>query len=176
MVFQRRWDGSVDFNRDWKSYKEGFGSRQEFWLGNENIRKLTSIDNWELRVDLQDFEAVKYFAKYSSFRTLSEYNKYQLILGPFTGGNAGDSLVHHNNKKFSTYDSDNDAHASANCGSLFKGGWWFIACHYAYLNGLYFKGFHKDSFIGINWFAAKGDHYSFEHTEMKIRAVPGYHT
>lgn len=33
-MIQRRIDGTVDFNRDWKSYKEGFGkAKGEYWLG-----------------------------------------------------------------------------------------------------------------------------------------------
>ncbi|XP_063792366.1 ficolin-2-like isoform X2 [Pseudophryne corroboree] len=44
IVFQRRWDGSVDFFRDWDAYKKGFGSRlNEFWLGNDNLQKITSL-------------------------------------------------------------------------------------------------------------------------------------
>lgn len=33
-VIQRRYDGSVNFYRDWNDYKSGFGSmNSEFWLG-----------------------------------------------------------------------------------------------------------------------------------------------
>ncbi|CAH2316467.1 Hypothetical predicted protein [Pelobates cultripes] len=92
-VFQRRWDGSVDFFRDWKSYKNGFGSRlNEFWLGNDNIHMLTSAGKWELRVDMQDFENTKHFAKYDSFQVLGESEKYKLLLGAFKEGNAGKTL------------------------------------------------------------------------------------
>ncbi|XP_022103959.1 ficolin-2-like [Acanthaster planci] len=60
IVFQRRQDGSVDFYRNWTEYQSGFGDLSgEFWLGNDNLAKLTSDDSheiWELRVDLGDWE------------------------------------------------------------------------------------------------------------------------
>uniref|UniRef100_A0A8C8RG65 Fibrinogen C-terminal domain-containing protein n=1 Tax=Pelusios castaneus TaxID=367368 RepID=A0A8C8RG65_9SAUR len=90
IVFQKRVDGSEDFYWDWVSYKRGFGSQQsEFWLGNDNIHMLTSLGNSELRIDLKDFENNEQFAKYESFKTAGETEKYKLILGDFLGGTAG---------------------------------------------------------------------------------------
>ncbi|KAM5146910.1 ficolin-2-like [Mantella aurantiaca] len=171
IVIQRRWDGAVDFTRNWSSYKAGFGSRHEFWLGNEKIHKLTIKGKWELRVDLHDFEEVKHFAKYSSFKMLGECEKFKLGLGSFVGGTAGDSLSQHHNMKFSTFDEDNDESTSTHCAKLFKGGWWFKSCHSAFMNGQYLKGEHKEALVGINWATAKGEHYSFKHVEIKIRLV-----
>ncbi|XP_038064676.1 ficolin-3-like [Patiria miniata] len=59
IVFQRRQDGSVDFYLNWAEYQSGFGDLSgEFWLGNDNLAKLTADGcqgKWELRVDLEDW-------------------------------------------------------------------------------------------------------------------------
>ncbi|KAM4663916.1 ficolin-2-like [Discoglossus pictus] len=171
MVFQRRWDGSVDFSRDWKSYKTGFGKRKnEFWLGNDILHKITSNGTWELRIDLQDFENTKHFAKYASFKVLGEDEKYTLLLGDFKEGNAGDSLKDHNNMKFTTKDQDNDAN-DMNCADVYKGGWWYYNCHYANLNGLYQLDQRVSYASGINWSTGRGWHHSYKFAEMKIRQV-----
>ncbi|XP_063792804.1 ficolin-1-like isoform X2 [Pseudophryne corroboree] len=171
IVFQRRWDGSVDFRQNWDSYKKGFGSQlSEFWLGNENLHKITLSGTWELRIDFKDFENNSYFAKYKSFKVLGESENYKLLLGAFSDGSAGDSLSYQNNMAFTTMDRDNDLYAS-NCADLYKGGWWYHTCHYANLNGLYLPGQHDTYGIGINWKTGKGYHYSYKHIEMKIRPV-----
>lgn len=169
IVFQRRYDGSIDFLRDWKSYKMGFGSRlTEFWLGNDNIHKITSSGTWELRIDLQDFDNLNYFAKYSSFKVMDESEKYKLVLGGFIGGNAGDSLSYQNGMKFSTLDQDNDPDPRS-CVEMYKGAWWHKQCHNSNLNGLYLPGKHETFADGINWNAGKGFNYSYKRSEMKIR-------
>ncbi|XP_065552084.1 ficolin-1-like [Lathamus discolor] len=171
IVFQRRWDGSVNFLRDWDSYKRGFGNQlTEFWLGNDNIHFLTSVGLSELRIDLRDFENNYYFAKYSSFRVLGESEKYKLVLGDFLGGNAGDSLSYHKDMPFSATDEDNDM-SSFNCATEYKGAWWYNDCHYSNLNGMYWLGVHGSYADGINWKTGKEYHYSYKRTEMKFRPV-----
>ncbi|XP_066222833.1 ficolin-1-like isoform X1 [Saccopteryx leptura] len=168
-VFQRRVDGSVDFYRDWATYKQGFGSQLgEFWLGNDNIHALTAQGTSELRVDLVDFEGTRQFAKYQSFKLGSEQEKYKLELGAFVGGTAGDSLKPHNNHPFSTKDRDNDSN-SGSCAESYRGAWWYYDCHVSNLNGRYLRGTHTTYAAGINWLSGRGYNYSYKLSEMKVR-------
>ncbi|XP_018416206.1 PREDICTED: ficolin-2-like [Nanorana parkeri] len=169
IVFQRRYDGSVDFYREWKAYKDGFGSRlTEFWLGNDNIHMLTSSGTWEIRIDLHAFDNTKHFAKYASFQVLGEAEEYKLLLGAFTEGTGGDSMSFHGNMPFSTKDKD---FTTDQCVKVYKGGWWYNKCHFSNLNGLYLMGQHDTYGVGINWRTGKGYHYSYKMSEMKIRPV-----
>lgn len=76
-VFQRRYDGSVDFNQYWENYKHGFGSiNGEFWLGNEKLYYLTNQRNYTLRVDMTSKFGNTYYVEYSLFRISDEGAKY----------------------------------------------------------------------------------------------------
>ena len=85
-MFQKRLDGSVDFYLDWAGYKRGFGNLTgEFWLGLDNIHRLTSSGMFKLRVDLEDFEGNSYYAEYDLFKIASEAEKYKLSVGDHSG-------------------------------------------------------------------------------------------
>ncbi|KAE8595613.1 hypothetical protein XENTR_v10015812 [Xenopus tropicalis] len=170
IVFQRRYDGSVDFYLGWDSYRRGFGSRlTEFWLGNDNLSHLTSTGTWDLRVDLKDFNNTAYYAKYSAFRIAPASDNYRLTIGAFLGGNAGDSLSYNNGMAFSTKDRDNDQWSS-NCATNWPGAWWFNDCFIADLNGVY-RLQQNSNPIGVLWATASTSsiNYSFKISEMKIR-------
>ena len=86
-------DGSVDFYRGWESYKNGFGNLSgEFWLGNDNIHRLTDSDDVMLRVDLEDFEGNITYAEYTTFKVADEADKYKLLIGDYSG-TAGDCMA-----------------------------------------------------------------------------------
>ena len=85
-VFQKRYDGSVDFYRGWNDYKRGFGNLTgEFWLGLDKIHRLTVSSSNKLRVDLEDVPGKTAFAEYSSFALASEKANYTLSLGNYAG-------------------------------------------------------------------------------------------
>ncbi|NXV72686.1 ANGL2 protein, partial [Atlantisia rogersi] len=126
-VIQRRLDGSVNFFRNWETYKQGFGNIDgEYWLGLENIYWLTNQGNYKLLITMEDWSGRKVFAEYASFRLEPESEYYKLRLGRYNG-NAGDSFTWHNGKQFTTLDRDHDLSFSGNCAHYQKGGWWYNA-------------------------------------------------
>lgn len=85
-VFQKRLDGSVNFFREWNEYKEGFGSAGgEYWLGLENIHRLTHQGRMVLRVDLIGKQLQSAHALYKDFVVSDEKLNYTLGLGSYTG-------------------------------------------------------------------------------------------
>lgn len=141
VVFQRRFDGSINFFRNWTDYARGFGNiNGEFWLGLEKIHRLTdrgdSLSPTKLRVELKDYDDSESFAEYSEFAVGSAESKYELSV-TFSNGTAGDSLSeHHSGAKFSTPDVDNDR-MMLHCAQLSHGSWWYDRCHDSNLNGRY---------------------------------------
>ena len=106
-VIQKRFDGSVDFFRNW-TYKAGFGSASsEYWLGNDVIHQLTSHRQWALRIKLTHFRKVSLYVQYNTFRIADEADKYRLTTDSL-GSFAGHSMSSLNESNFSTYDNDND--------------------------------------------------------------------
>lgn len=84
-VFQRRFDGSVNFYRGWDEYKRGFGNLNgEFWLGLNKIHRLTRKRS-KLLVDLEDFIGNTVFAQYNLFLVGDEGNQYSLSTGKYSG-------------------------------------------------------------------------------------------
>ncbi|XP_071953800.1 fibrinogen-like protein A [Antedon mediterranea] len=169
MVIQRRQDGSVDFYRNWTEYKEGFGNvNSEFWLGNEQINRLTSDGHFELLVEMTDHLNVMKNARYSHFCVGTEEFNYTLTISGYTG-TAGDSMAFHNGQQFTTYDRDNDKRGSRNCAEQFKGAWWYYSCYHSNLNGLYLTpGTHNNT--GINW--EKTFDRGLKTTVMMVKRAP----
>lgn len=167
-VIQRRKVGLTSFDRDWKQYKNGFGTiRGDFWLGNEHIFRMTRQPT-VLRIDMEDWEGKTRYAEYNFFTLSNEMNSYRLFVANYSG-NAGDSLRYHNNTNFSTKNKDNDKCVD-NCAQLRKGGYWYNCCTDSNLNGVFYRyGSHTKSSDGITWYGWHGPNYSLKRVEMKIR-------
>ena len=174
-VFQRRFDGSLDFNRTWLTYKHGFGIlTHEHWLGNEYIYAMTSSsDEMTLRIELEDWDGNTRYASYSNFRVGDESSRYLLTFDAYSGGSAGDAFgrnAKQNGTRFSTRDRDSDTLLDHNCAS-FDNGFWYSDCAYGSLNGPYCPG--GSPYGSIIWNTAGNVwhplHYCFRATKMMFR-------
>ena len=71
-MVQRRQDGSVDFNRTWVEYENGFGELTgEFWYGLRALHCLTGQGGWEMRMDIKLADKAKIFLHYNEFTVTS---------------------------------------------------------------------------------------------------------
>ena len=109
-VFQRRFDGSVDFFLGWNDYEQGFGNVSgEYWLGLQQVHRLTRSGGWTLRIDMEDYDGNVKYAQYEDFQIGDAASFYQLSIGAFSGTVGFDGLAYHNGRAFSTKDNDHDA-------------------------------------------------------------------
>jgi len=137
-VLHNRYDGSVNFNRSWTSFEEGFGDLNgEFWLGLKNLNKLTKNSVNDLRVEMSSFDGRKKYAEYKEFRVGNSTENYKLSFkrGSYSG-DAGDSLLWNNGMEFSTFDNDNDEWRG-DCAASRGGANWWESCGGNNMNGKY---------------------------------------
>ncbi|XP_071144298.1 fibrinogen-like protein 1 [Mytilus edulis] len=140
-VIQKRFDGSVDFNRKWLECENGFGNvNGEFWFGNNYVHTLTATGKYELRIDMVDNSNNTRYAVYKRFSIGGAPSKYRLTVDDYSG-NAGDMLTYYNGAKFSAKDRDNDSLDNGHCASSFQGPWWYYDCFFANLNKPFGKMF-----------------------------------
>ncbi|XP_060658395.1 angiopoietin-related protein 3-like [Drosophila nasuta] len=126
LVIQQRVGGNESFNKDWDTYRKGFGSfDSDFFLGLEKIHHLTSSQNFELFVHFVALNGSTYNAQYDNFKISDEDNEYQLQLG---NGNMEKGLKNSNEYPFSTFDRHPEYLDSLDCEESLKSGWWHNNC------------------------------------------------
>ncbi|WAR29982.1 ANGL2-like protein [Mya arenaria] len=154
-VFQRRYDGSVAFNRSFADYERGFGSLDgEFWTGLDVLHSMTSRGNMTLRVDMSLPDGTTGFDEYAGFY-ISPPDQYNFNVDRrINSRGMSDTCILSdtgtswdiNHQPFSTYDRDVD-NWPYNCAQYVGGGWWYNGCMVNILNGPYTSNnFYYNSF------------------------------
>ncbi|XP_042562514.1 angiopoietin-related protein 4-like, partial [Clupea harengus] len=172
-VIQKREDGSLDFNRLWSDYQNGFGSlRGEFWLGLEKMLSISKQRPHVLQIELSDWRGETQSVSYS-FQLDGEESNYALHVQPTTPSNLESALTTGpDGLPFSTADRDQDLKEDANCALQLSGGWWFSNCGHSNLNGRYQSGptlaqrHHRKQVVF--WKTWHGRYYPLKTTAMKI--------
>ena len=145
-----------------------------FWWGNEKLAQaLNDGRQYELRIDLFDWEGEHVYAKYSQFYVAPESNYYSVSFSGYTGNAGGDSFGYEQSgQQFTTVDRDNDVHPSANCAaSDGGGGFWYSSCGLFFPNGPYYNSSRSPSHSGLIWLDWHGWHHSLKAVSMAFRAT-----
>ncbi|XP_078700937.1 fibrinogen-like protein 1 [Branchiostoma floridae x Branchiostoma belcheri] len=178
-VIQRRFDGSLEFFREFGAYRDGFGdSSGEYWLGLENIYRITAQNAYEVYIELEDWSGNVKHARYSSF-SVGPGDDYILSVGGYSG-TAGNGFVlssssyTNNGMKFSARWHDRDTY-SGSMVERYGAGWWYGSYSYSNLNGPYFRdtdGFNGNNGAGVKWYPFNNNgYYSLKKTKMMARPI-----
>jgi len=131
------------FDKTFAEYQKGFSANGESWLGLDNLHRLTSQQDYKLKITMTDFDGKKYVAIYDQFKVGPAADGYRLTVGGFNDAlsTLGDSITPRgwnlNGMKFTTKDRDQDRKTNGNCAQKFTGGWWYYRCGYVHLTGMH---------------------------------------
>ena len=171
IVMQRRFDRSVDFNRDWNNYKNGFGDVYgEHWIGNEFVHQYTSNYSTEMLSEAIAFDGTNASSKMQNFKLSNEASKY-IFEYDTCNGLCVSWLPQVKGNKFTTFDNENDKDPARNCAVAYSGGWWFRGCFDVFFNGRYSAVPSVQHAVGIHWFDFRGRYESLKKTTMLIRRI-----
>lgn len=142
-IIQRRYNGSIEFNRKFHEYVKGFGDPSaEYWMGLEAMHLLTADNCSAMRIDMADIYGGEWYAEYDHFSVGNADGGYVLEVSGFKG-NASDAFDYQNHMEFSAIDRDRDI-SNTHCAGNYEGGWWFSHCQHVNINGKYN--------LGLTWF------------------------
>jgi len=184
-VFQKRFNGVVNFDRKWNEYSKGFGTLNgEHWAGLENIfsmtRQLYSVSKFKqippprLRIDFEDWDGLQLYTEIDEFVVKGAEDQYRISV---LGSAYGSATYIESNRAsmtsgnvFSTVDNDN---TYRKCPTRHNGGWWFPReCGASNLNGHYSKRYSYMDFHHMFWHAwplIMGRRTALRRVSMKIQ-------
>ncbi|KFB38440.1 hypothetical protein ZHAS_00005886 [Anopheles sinensis] len=169
IVIQHRFNGSVDFYRNWTEYRDGFGTMDgEFWLGLEHIHQITKNRPHELLIEIKDFYGNNGSYSYSVFEIGSQYEHFMLKKLDLTRGEL-DSMYENKGKKFSTFDRDYDEWTDGSDAQYYHGAWWYGYSTSSNLNGHYQNTAKSEG--AMYWHYFKNDTRGLSYSRMMIRDI-----
>ena len=167
-VIQRRMDGSINFNRDWVAYKDGFGNLSgEFWLGNEHLHLLTKTPSI-LHVEMESFSGKKAYALYNLFQIGSSAEKYRLKVDNYLS-TAGDALQSLNGAVFSTIYTGFDTKLQQSCANVLTSAWWYQKCDTLEKTSVDLNGVYPARILWYEWSQSN----TIKSVTMKIKPKQG---
>ncbi|CAH1800921.1 unnamed protein product, partial [Owenia fusiformis] len=177
LIIVYRFNGSVDFNLDWGSYKHGFGNIfGEHFLGMENIVSVLQQKRYKARFELTSWENETKYAEYKDFDLNDEKSNYRLDIDGYSG-TAGDSMHTPSQKQFITKDSHD--RTGSRCAASYGPFWYGCSCNArASLFGKHAPGPKCTFAYGcISWThwpdklsgVTSNGFYSFKEVKLKIR-------
>ena len=180
LVFLKRLNGRLLFDRTWTEYETGFGNpKKDFWLGLDKLHQITSAGiKFKFRVELGSWDGEIEWAEYTDFSVGNSSSNYQLQLSGYSGNTTIDAMNPdnaewaNNGQYFSTKDRDNDNYPW-NCAVKYAGGggWWYNSCSNFFPTGSY--GNFKDGRSKyMSWKNAFGGNYmGLKSVVLKIKSI-----
>ena len=103
-------------------------SGKYYWIGLEQMHKLTSTEDWTLEVVLENDYGQRDVVSYGTFKVGDSADNYRLTISNYNSGTTDleDLFLYHNGAPFSTVDRVNDyGCADCNCPKNWDNtGWW----------------------------------------------------